>query len=73
MSRSRRPSEDCDCPRCRGVATADPHWGFDTAQVPSVLCIKCRQPIGDEPYRLDTGLARFGQMVFYHARCWKEG
>jgi len=57
------------CPRCRGIPTADPNWGFDQALVPGVLCVACRLPIGDEPYELDTGLARFGTMLFYHRRC----
>ncbi len=59
----------CDCPGCRGVPTADPTWGFDTALVPKVKCMGCKKPIGTEPYVLDTGLARFGQMFFYHKRC----
>lgn len=62
-------SVECSCPRCRGVATADPKWGFDTTLVPSVHCLVCDQPIGQLPYRLDTSLERFGQMLFVHEKC----
>lgn len=69
MSKLRKP---CDCPRCRGVPTANAKWGYDEAAVPAVCCMSCKQPIGAEPYRLDTALARFGQMSFYHERCWPK-
>ncbi len=59
----------CDCPRCLGVATADAKWGFDKSLVPLVHCIHCKKPIGLEPFVLDTGLARFGTMLFVHKRC----
>lgn len=68
MSR-RKP---CDCPRCRGIPTANKRWGFDEAEVPDVKCLGCGKRIGDEPYKLDTGFARFGDMLFYHARCWPK-
>jgi ParB/RepB/Spo0J family partition protein len=62
----------CSCPRCQGAATADPKWGFDLAKVPGVHCMMCDVPIGSEAYRLETGLARFGQMQFLHERCAGE-
>jgi hypothetical protein len=30
----------------------------------------CKEPIGAEPYRLDTGMARYGTLFVYHERCW---
>lgn len=59
----------CGCARCQRVKTADPRWGFDRALVPGVLCIECRKPIGRAKYRLDTTMARFGEMLFRHDRC----
>jgi hypothetical protein len=59
----------CDCPRCQGVKTADPKWGFDRAKVHGVRCVVCDKRIGREPFVLDTSLARFGQMFFRHRRC----
>ena len=67
--RRQRNTVFCTCPRCSGVPTADPKWGFDTAKVPAMLCMACDKPIGAELYTLDTSLARFGQMLFYHQRC----
>jgi len=51
------------------VPTANKRWGFDEALVPKVHCLFCKRPIGNEPYRLDTWLARFGNMFFIHKRC----
>lgn len=62
----------CDCPRCRGVKTADRKWGFDRALVPKVHCLFCKRPIGRRPYVLDTGLARFGDMFFIHKVCARQ-
>jgi hypothetical protein len=59
----------CLCARCRGVATANPRWGYDEAAVPTTECLTCGDPIGQEPYTLDTVFARFGQMFVRHARC----
>ena len=69
MSR-RKP---CECPRCRKVPTANKRWGFDEAEVPNVKCLVCKKKIGNEPYVVETGMARFGIMQFRHKRCtWKE-
>lgn len=62
----------CDCPRCRGVKTADRKWGFDHALVPKVHCIYCRRKIGRRKYVLSTGLARFGIMEFAHIVCARK-
>ncbi len=66
----------CTCPLCRpdlhpGVQ-AHPKWGYDLDAVAETNCLICKEPIGDEPYMESTGLARFGQMLFYHSRCLKE-
>jgi hypothetical protein len=61
----------CDCPRCLGVATADPRWGFDRAKVEKADCLRCGEKIGDAPYRLVTTLERFGDMLFVHEKCAK--
>jgi hypothetical protein len=61
--------KQCDCPRCHGVKTADPKWGFDVSAVPTVHCLMCNRPIGKRPYRLETGMARFGIMQFVHVAC----
>ena len=49
-----------------------PVWGYDLDAVPRVKCLFCHKPIGREEYVEDTGLARFGQMLFYHKRCGEE-
>lgn len=46
-----------------------PKWGYDLDRVPSVRCLLCGHPIGDEAYAEETTLARFGQMLFVHKRC----
>lgn len=61
----------CNCALCNpqpGVR-AHPKWGYDLNKVPAVHCFRCGKPIGDEPYREVTTLARFGQMSFSHKRC----
>ena len=68
----RKRDRPCECPRCLGVKTADPKWGFDRAKVPKVHCMRCKRPIGKARYVLDTGLARFGTMLFYHQACHQE-
>jgi hypothetical protein len=50
-----------------------PKWGYDIDKVPSVHCLSCEEPIGDEPYEEITILARFGQMLFSHKRCCSRG
>lgn len=59
----------CACPRCRGVKSAHPKWGFDLKKVAGVLCMLCGRKIGRSRYRLDITLARFGSMSFYHVEC----
>jgi hypothetical protein len=68
--RGRKAGEkECDCARCRGVPTANRRWGFDEAEVPKAHCFVCDRPIGKGPYKLDTGLARFGTMLVRHEGC----
>jgi hypothetical protein len=55
-----------------GVATADVVWGFDRAKVPGVHCLLCDKKIGESPFVLDAGLARFGQMFFMHEKCYES-
>jgi hypothetical protein len=62
---------NCDCPRCRRVATADPKYGFDRAKVPEVDCLMCGKKIGRRRYRLVMVFARFGDMFFAHRVCPK--
>lgn len=66
-----KTKEKCNCALCDPKPGQDPHpkYGFDRNLVPGVNCLVCDQPIGQEPYTLDTGLARFGQMLFSHERC----
>jgi hypothetical protein len=59
----------CDCPRCRGIRSADRRWGFDRAKVKNVRCLRCKRRIGRRSYLLDTSLARFGNMFFIHKAC----
>lgn len=59
----------CNCPRCLGIPTADRRWGFDRAKVPNIECLMCGKKIGRSRYLLNLTLARFGQMLFVHARC----
>lgn len=61
--------QPCSCPRCRGVKTADPKWGFDRAKVPGIECIECGRRIGRGPYVLEKALAGFGSMFFRHLIC----
>lgn len=44
-------------------------WGYDLDAVASMRCLTCGDPIKDEAYVEETALARFGQMMFRHARC----
>ncbi len=61
---------DCNCERCQPTGAAcDPEYGYRYADVPGKHCMGCEEPIGDEPYALDTGWARFGQLIVYHQRC----
>jgi hypothetical protein len=46
-----------------------PKWGYDFEKVTSRRCLTCGEAIGGEPYEEETMLARFGQMLFRHARC----
>lgn len=59
----------CTCAGCSGLPSADPVWGFDRAKVPTIKCLHCKGPIGDEPYICDAAIARFGAMSFMHERC----
>ena len=59
----------CDCPRCRNVPTANKMWGYDEAELPGTHCYVCDQPIGAEPYDLNTLFARFGEILVKHERC----
>lgn len=62
-------SATCSCPRCLGVATADPKYGFDRAKVPDVKCLMCGKKIGPSRWRVLPMLSRFGQIFFRHERC----
>jgi hypothetical protein len=59
----------CNCARCRGLATANPKYGYDMAEVSATECLKCGERIGTEPYVEVPILARFGQMFLLHRRC----
>lgn len=56
------------CQHCFGK-THSLSAGYKLEDVKNINCMGCKQPIGDEPYEEDRGLARFGQMLFYHKRC----
>lgn len=43
--------------------------GYNPAEVPSKLCLMCKQPIGHLEWREVKTLARFGQMLFEHVTC----
>lgn len=64
-----RKRPPCQCARCRGVKTADRRWGFDRAKVPKMECLYCDLPIGRRRWVAVTILARFGDMMFAHAKC----
>lgn len=68
-NRKPRTVKPCTCAGCLGLPTADPVWGFDLSKVPQTNCMLCHQPIGEEPYILEAGVARFGTMQFLHERC----
>jgi hypothetical protein len=76
MSPARR-IRPCTCLLCVPVEgrRADPVFGYDLDLVPSICCLRCDEPIGDEPYVEEAGVARFGDMFFLHQRCaigdWK--
>lgn len=54
-------------------STPDPaRFGYDPQQVAQVLCMRCETPIGQDSYREQRTLARYGQMLFWHARCWDK-
>lgn len=64
--------KDCSCPRCEGVPTADPVYGYDRAKVPGINCGNCKEPIGQEEFVEIDGIARFGIMSFVHKRCFTK-
>lgn len=68
---SRKRKNTCMCCFCDPKPGQRPHpkYGFDLRKVPGVLCMGCNKPIGRRKYRLDTALARFGDMFFYHVKC----
>jgi hypothetical protein len=47
-------------------------YGYDPEKVPEVLCLMCKEKVGLAPYREVRTLARFGQMMFRHARYARE-
>ena len=49
-----------------------PKWGYDLDAVPAMRCLTCGDLIGEEEYDEETALARFGQIMFRHARCSKN-
>lgn len=61
----------CECLLCKPIPghVAHPLYGFDLDAVPDIQCLRCKEPIGEEPYVLETGTARFGQMFVLHQRC----
>ncbi len=63
---------NCDCARCRQLATANEKYGYDEAAVAGVECLICGKPIGDAEYVEYPVLARFGQMFFIHKACDTE-
>lgn len=79
ISRSDCPEPRCTrwqpevgCPRKADGVRLHPQWCYDLDRVPRVHCLACGEPIGDEPYLLNTGLARFATMLFVHRRCAQE-
>lgn len=44
-------------------------FGYDARKVPAVKCLVYGKPIGSADYEPNDTLARFGQMLFVHARC----
>lgn len=44
-------------------------WGYDPKCVPETHCLVCDLPIGFRPYKENTILGRFGQMLFTHVDC----
>lgn len=52
-------------------AAAAKHYGFDMRKVPGVHCLICMRPIGRQPWECFSVLARFGTMLFNHAKCGK--
>lgn len=64
----------CTCGLCAPVPGKryDPEWGFDLDKVAGMSCLSCGEKIGDEPYELDLGWARFGSMSFKHRRCFTD-
>ncbi len=69
-----RVSTKCTCLKCapRPGMKFHPKWGYDLDKVRGVHCLRCGEPIGEEPYVEDMLLARFGQMCFRHKRCDDE-
>lgn len=64
-------SEACTCPLCvpNPRVRHDPKYGYDLDAVPRMRCLSCGDLIGEEEYVEERAWARFGQMMFRHARC----
>lgn len=44
-------------------------YGYDADKVPSIKCMRCKEPIGSKKYKEDRVLARLGQMLFWCQPC----
>ena len=64
----------CSCLLCQPVEGKRVHevYGYDLDKVAEQECLICKGPIGEEAFLEYLIYARFGQMMFVHARCASE-